>query len=1119
MNSKTTKFEDVEVLWKRTKPFLKEGDPAAHYTGYHPHTEVLTKGYQKRPDRRPLPCDILFEQDLDVQLRDGVTIRVDVYRPTGEEKYPAIISWSPYGKNGSGFESSLDIEGVDMTTLSGLQKFEGADPAYWCNEGYVMVHPDSRGSYMSEGDVHFWGTQDGRDAYDVVEWIAQQPWSNGKVAFAGNSWLAVAQWFAAAEQPPHLAAIAPWEGHADLFGDDMCRGGIPNPAFNSLVVAQTPGQGYIEDTPSMVLKYPYRNAFWQDKRPDFSKITVPAYIAASYNSPVHTRGTFEGFRKIASEHKWLRIHNTGEWPDFYAYQDDLKKFFDCFLKGIDNGWMDTPKVRMSVIDPGGRDIINRVEEEWPLTRQQFRKLYLSAENKLSESADAEVTEYRYDGSNANSELVFTYTVPEDFEYVGYGKLRLWVGAELSDDMDINVTIDKLSADGTPLVQDGLGRYIGPAGKLRASRRKLNEELSTENEPVLMLDEEMQLLSPGEIVCVDVPIWPTGMRFHKGEQLRITIKPDSPSMLPPPTEGSFEAAPDMRRSAGTAEEAFAMANAPMGGSGMPPGGMPPMGGPGMPPDGMPPMGGPGTPPGMGGGLVPNPPRPGGIHKYYVGGQYEAYFYFPTVEPNEGDIVMRKMETDIVVISAGTAGLAAAATAAELGLSVIAVEKNGSAGGNGNMANGPFAVESRLQRERMYELTAEEAYKIHMQFTRYEVNGALVKHYIDRSAGTIDWLESIGVEFEGLARHGHGMKDTWHLVKPLPGTEDKPLNGGYIIVKRMKERAESLGAKVLLKTEVTQLIKEGGKVVGVMARDAEGELEIRAKAVISAAGGYGAHWRKPMGIPLYGDGLRMAREVGADVTDGTLPIPTKEDIKMGPFNPFMLPFINSMGTQPNLMVNRLGERFVDEEAFLVDPHGCLAINDQPGRDAWMIFNDDIVDYYMKHSFDFIEGYGIRKMKIQDKPAGFAEDVEKAKGLPFPVIFSGDSVEELAAQVGLPADALKETWENYNRYCETGRDADFGKRAKYLRPIKGGKYYAVRAKMILGVGYAEGISVNNKLQAVNAEKKVIPGLYAAGMDCARSIWGDVYVNILPGNALGWAINSGRMAAEYAAEQIKAL
>lgn len=382
-NGKTTKFEDVEVLWKRTKPFIQSGDPTAHYTGYHPHTEILTKGYQKRPDRLPLPCDILFEQDLGIVLRDGVTIRADVYRPIGEGTYPAIISWSPYGKNGSGFESSLDIEGVDMATLSGLQKFEGGDPAYWCNEGYVMVHPDSRGSYMSEGDVHFWGTQDGRDAYDAVEWIAQQPWSNGKVAMAGNSWLAVAQWFAAAEQPPHLAAIAPWEGHADLLGDDMCRGGIPSPAFNSLVVAQTPGRGFIEDAPSMVLKYPYRNAFWDDKRPDFSRITVPAYIAASYNSPVHTRGTFEGFRKITSQHKWLRIHNTGEWPDFYAHQDDLKKFFDCFLKGIDNGWMDTPKVRMSVIDPGGRDTVNRIEEQWPLARQQFRKLYLSAENKLS----------------------------------------------------------------------------------------------------------------------------------------------------------------------------------------------------------------------------------------------------------------------------------------------------------------------------------------------------------------------------------------------------------------------------------------------------------------------------------------------------------------------------------------------------------------------------------------------------------------------------------------------------------------------------------------------------------------------------------------------------------------
>ena len=126
-------------------------------------------------------------------------------------------------------------------------------------------------------------------------------------------------------------------------------------------------------------------------------------------------------------------------------------------------------------------------------------------------------------------------------------------------------------------------------------------------------------------------------------------------------------------------------------------------------------------------------------------------------------MRQLQSDIVVLSAGTAGLAAAVTAAEGGASVIAVEKASHTGGTALRANQLFCVESRLQRVRQYSLTKEEAFRIYMDFTQWAVNARLVKSLIDRSTGTMEWLEEMGVEFVDLTSHGPGGHYTAHIDK--------------------------------------------------------------------------------------------------------------------------------------------------------------------------------------------------------------------------------------------------------------------------------------------------------------------------------------------------------------------
>jgi predicted acyl esterase len=325
-------------------------------TPFEPGTRTLEAGFRLAPPFRPLPVDVVFEKDVAVQLRDGVTIHVDVFRPAGTEPVPVIVAWSPYGK-GQGSSASVmgvfDMVGLDNGIVSGLEKFEGPDPAYWCARGYAICNPDVRGVVDSEGDSVLWDRQEGRDCYDLVEWLARQQWCSGRVGMSGTSYLAVAQWFTAAEQPPHLAAINPCEGVSDVYRDLVMRGGMPDTGFaRQLQEGSFFGKNRKEDVLAEAELHPLTGGLWEHKVPDFDRITVPAYVVASYSNTLHTAGTFRAWRRMAGPEKWLRIHHTQEWPDYYdeANVEDLRRFFDHYLKDADNGW-ERPPLPFSWLPP------------------------------------------------------------------------------------------------------------------------------------------------------------------------------------------------------------------------------------------------------------------------------------------------------------------------------------------------------------------------------------------------------------------------------------------------------------------------------------------------------------------------------------------------------------------------------------------------------------------------------------------------------------------------------------------------------------------------------------------------------------------------------------------------
>lgn len=500
--------------------------PRVRYPGFNPDTLILKAGSVRREGAMPLPCDILLERDVPIRLRDGVTIYADVFRPVGDEACPALLAWSPYGKEigGQMLDDVPMRSGVPLSATSGLEKFEGPDPAYWVAHGYAIVNPDKRGAYMSEGNLLYWGHEDALDGCDVIDWIASQKWSNGKVGMTGNSWLTVSQWFIAAERPEHLAAIAPWEGFCDHYRESGTRGGIPAPEFPEMI-AETfaSAHGMLEDQPRMIVERPFMCDYWEDKAARVEHIEIPAYVVASYTNSVHTHGSFAGFRRMASKEKWLRVHNTSEWFDYYTPEnvEDLRRFFDHYLKGIDNGWEQTPRVRLSVLNPGGTDIVGRAEEDFPLARTQYHKLYLSAADSAlltSLPADQAVSEYQSD--SARHEVTYRYRMERPTEITGYMKLHLWVSAPDHDDMDLAVRVEKLSRDGQPL-PDRTGNLIAATGLMRVSMRQLDEARSTEAEPYYTFTTE-QKLKPGEIVPVEIEIWPMGLYFDEGEILQLTV---------------------------------------------------------------------------------------------------------------------------------------------------------------------------------------------------------------------------------------------------------------------------------------------------------------------------------------------------------------------------------------------------------------------------------------------------------------------------------------------------------------------------------------------------------------------------------------------------------------------
>ncbi|TAK81055.1 MAG: CocE/NonD family hydrolase [Betaproteobacteria bacterium] len=466
--------------------------------------------------RKSVDEGAIIERDVAVRMRDGVTIYVDVFRPADEKPAAPLVAWGPYGKHSpTNYAKQFPNAGVDSSKLSKYTGFEAPDPIYWTSRGYAVINADPRGTWFSEGSATFLSPEEALDIYDLVEWAGTQPWSSGKVGLAGVSYLASCQYHVAALNPPHLAAINPWEGWSDFYREVARHGGIPETEFWGYLPSRWGrSKTTIEDMKRETEEHPLLDAFWRSKVADFSKITVPAYVVASWTDQgLHTRGTLEVYKGISSSDKWLEVHGRKKWAYYYEPQSVARQlaFFDRFLKGRQTEVASWPKVRLEV-RRRYYDGVARSEREWPIARTRYTKLDLQSSQ-------------RYVSTDKHSRAVFDWTFAERTDLIGHAKLKLWMSSPEADDLDVFVALQKLDAQGSVVPFAYFAQFEdGPValGWLRASHRELDAARSTEYQPVLAHQRERKL-APGEEVALEIEIWPSGTRFEAGERLRLVVQ--------------------------------------------------------------------------------------------------------------------------------------------------------------------------------------------------------------------------------------------------------------------------------------------------------------------------------------------------------------------------------------------------------------------------------------------------------------------------------------------------------------------------------------------------------------------------------------------------------------------
>ena len=427
---------------------------------------------------------------MPVKVRDGTTLRVNVFRPTEPGTYPVIMSAHPYGKDRIPARSRSGrtaqpqyrmFPQPEPVSFSEWTSWEAPDPGVWVPRGYVVVNADLRGGGTSEGTGDLFSDEEAQDYHDLIEWAGVQPWSNGRVGLDGVSYLCMSQYKVAALNPPHLAAICPWEGFSDLYRDFGRPGGSREDGFTIVWSKGTSKIARLRgDLRREVRERTERDEWYRSKTPNLERIKVPMLVCGSFSDhSLHSRGSFELFRRAASTQKWLYTHRGGKWSTYYSERATAARigFFDRFLKGEANGWDQRPSVHLEIHDSGPNPAAVVQEDAWPPGNLDWRPLWLDARDMaLGVASPAAQSQAAL---SSRSGLRFQWSVPEDMDIIGPMALRLWIKAQDASDPVFFAGIRKFRA-GAEVTFEGSFGFSGDMvskGWQRAAHREIDAHLS------------------------------------------------------------------------------------------------------------------------------------------------------------------------------------------------------------------------------------------------------------------------------------------------------------------------------------------------------------------------------------------------------------------------------------------------------------------------------------------------------------------------------------------------------------------------------------------------------------------------------------------------------------------
>lgn len=507
------------------------------------------------------------ESGVYVTMRDGTRIALRIYRPDAEGRFPALFAASPYQYE------------TDDLPHSSLFLWREVGPVEWyVGHGYCYVHADVRGTGASEGSYGLLDRIEQQDYYELVEWIARQPWCTGKVGGIGQSYYAWSQWFMGIVNPPHLACIAPYDGAVDLYRDVTYHGGIyceflPSwwyamlRANNLHRAANAPaGKAIGPDHAWEMIRHQTYDDWWKERSPfeRLAEIKVPVYSIGHWGKiGLHLRGNILGYEEVKSPKKLFvtaakdvfEAHDLFDTIEFH--EQELKPFYDRYLKGIENGWEKRPNVRLAVRQA------NAVRESaaWPLKEAEPVSWYLKKgpsgsvtslnDGGLSTQAPGEsggakdaTTSYAYPDPKWKLGVVsvgqfgpdpiarvLTFTsepFAEDYEISGPIVLKL-CASSTAKDTDFFIKL----ADQWPQSAEERASGRQPVsvnvtkGWLRASHREKDDERSTDWRP-FYTHANPQPIEPDKVYRYDVEVLPASYLFKTGHCIRLEIaNGDSP----------------------------------------------------------------------------------------------------------------------------------------------------------------------------------------------------------------------------------------------------------------------------------------------------------------------------------------------------------------------------------------------------------------------------------------------------------------------------------------------------------------------------------------------------------------------------------------------------------------